>query len=43
MTAEADEIDYNVASKLIPILERHATDAYHGIRIFAVDVEDGNG
>ena len=42
MTAESDEIDHHVAAKLVAILQGHASDANHGIGIFAVHVEDGN-
>ncbi len=43
VTAEADEIDHDVGAKLVAELHRHAAHAHHGIGIFAVHVEDGNG
>ena len=39
---EADEIDHNVGPKLVAIFQSHAAGAHHRIRIFAINVENGN-
>ena len=42
MTAEADKIDHDVISKVVTVLDRHAPNPHYRVRIFCIDVEDGN-
>ena len=42
VTAVADEIDDHVGAELVAVLGGEAGDAYDGVDVFAVDVEDRN-
>ena len=39
----ADEVDDNVGVKALAVLGRDGGDAHGSVRVFAVDVEDGDG
>ena len=40
MTPEPDQVDHDVGTKLVAILQRHSPDTHHGIGVFTVHVED---
>src|SRR6266705_1686116 len=43
VAAVADDVHDHVAAKLGAILRREFADAHHSVRVFRVNVEDGNG